>query len=59
MGRIARPSLIAQALAPSLAAALIGTAGAGSLLPILAVLGVIDVGLAIALKARIGRVPRS
>ncbi|MET0746072.1 MAG: MFS transporter [Microvirga sp.] len=58
MGRIARPALIAQALAPSLAAALIGAAGAGSLLPILAILGAIDVGLALALKARIGRAPR-
>ena len=53
MGRIARPSLIAQALAPALGAALIGAAGAGPLLPILAVLGMINVGFALSLRARV------
>jgi predicted MFS family arabinose efflux permease len=55
MGRIARPSLIAQALAPALGATLIGLKGAGALLPILIGFGLLNVVLVLVLKARIGR----
>ncbi|MBM6592425.1 MFS transporter [Microvirga pudoricolor] len=55
MGRIARPSLIAQAIAPALGAGLIGLGGTGALLPVLAGFAILNVGLVLALKARVGR----
>ncbi len=45
LGRLAKPSLVAQALAPSAAAALIAHAGADATLLALAILGLIDVAL--------------
>ncbi|AWB20129.1 MFS transporter [Methylobacterium currus] len=49
LGRLAKPSLAAQALAPSAAAYLIAHAGADATLMALAILGMIDVALVAAL----------
>ncbi|WP_207768183.1 MFS transporter, partial [Methylobacterium frigidaeris] len=58
LGRLAKPSLAAQALAPSAAAYLIAHAGADATLAALAVLGVINVALVGALwRVRRGTVP--
>jgi len=52
MGGIARPSLIAQAVAPSLAAVLVGVDGVSALLPVLAGLALANVCLVGLLAAR-------
>jgi hypothetical protein len=45
MGRLARPGLVAQALAPTLGAVILTDAGANTLLGVLLGLAVLDLGL--------------
>lgn len=50
MGRLARPALVAQALAPFLGAFLLARAGPGATIALLAILALINVGLVAALS---------
>lgn len=50
MGRLARPNQIAQALAPTLGALLLSAGGVDFTLAVLAVLGVVNIGLVLVLR---------
>lgn len=50
MGRLARPNQIAQAMAPTLGALLLSAGGVDFTLSVLAVLGVVNIGLALLLR---------
>lgn len=58
MGRLALPSLLAQAFAPSLGAVLIEVGGATLVLSILAATAVLNVGLVVALGSVVSRTAR-